>query len=73
MLIAFSLAFQQLRTILLLVLTNSEVQKLLSDFSLISRDLLARGASKAADSLAQIKRHVDETAPQDQFIMEGGT
>jgi hypothetical protein len=62
-------------TILSLVLTNSEVRKLLSDFSLIGRDLLARGASKAADSLRPDKdalAQVDDTAPQDQFITEGG-
>jgi hypothetical protein len=57
------------------VLTNSEVRKLLSDFSLIGRDLLTRGASKAADSLCtdqEALAHVDETAPQDQFVPEGG-
>jgi hypothetical protein len=69
------LAVRHLRTILSLVLTNSEVRKLLSDFSLIGRDLLARGASKATDSLRpdqEALAHVDETAPQDQFITEGG-
>ena len=69
------LAVRHLRTILSLVLTNSEVRKLLSDFSLIGRDLLARGASKAADSLRpdqEALAHVDETAPQDQFVTEGG-
>jgi len=68
-------AVQHLRTILSLVLTNSEVRKLLSDFSLIGRDLLARGAAKAADNLRPDKEalaHVDETAPHDQFITEGG-
>ena len=69
------LAVRHLRTILSLVLTNSEVRKLLSDFSLIGRDLLARGASKAADSLRpdqEALAHVDDSAPQDQFITEGG-
>jgi hypothetical protein len=33
------------------VCTNSEVQKLLSDFSLINCDLLACGAPKAAECL----------------------
>ena len=68
-------AVQHLRTILSLILTNSEVRKLLSDFSLIGRDLLARGASEAADRLRpdqQALSHVDETAPQDQFATEGG-
>jgi hypothetical protein len=43
-------AVRHLRTILSLILTNSEVRELLSDFSLIGRDLLARGASNPADS-----------------------
>jgi hypothetical protein len=50
-----------------LVLTNSEVHKLLSDFSPIGHDLLARGASNAADSLhsdPEALAHVDETAPR---------
>ncbi|KAF7965517.1 hypothetical protein HWV62_43076, partial [Athelia sp. TMB] len=66
---------QHLRTILSLVLTNSEVRKLLSDFSLIGRDLLARGAAKAADGLRpdqEALANVDQSAPNDQFITEGG-
>lgn len=68
-------AVQHLRTILSLVLTNSEVRKLLSDFSLIGRDLLARGAAKAADGLRpdqEALANVDQSAPNDQFITEGG-
>lgn len=68
-------AVQHLRTILSLVLTNAEVRKLMSDFSLIGRDLLARGASKAATNLRPTDeqlRHVDESGPRDQFITEGG-
>ncbi|KAJ3532461.1 hypothetical protein NMY22_g7739 [Coprinellus aureogranulatus] len=68
-------AVQHLRTLLTLVLTNSEVRKLLSDFSLIGRDLLAIGASKAASKIAPPEhemRKVDEAAPSDQFITEGG-
>jgi hypothetical protein len=56
-------------------LTNSEVCKLFSDFSLIARNLLARGASKAAQSLHpdnEAVARVDGSAPQDQFITEGG-
>jgi len=70
---SLSLAVRHLRTILSLVLTNYEIRKLLSDFSLIGRDL-ARGASKAADSLRLDQEALahDETAPQDQFITEGG-
>ncbi|KAF8874992.1 hypothetical protein BD779DRAFT_1450453 [Infundibulicybe gibba] len=68
-------AVRHLRTLLSLVLTNSEVRKLLSDFSLIGRDLLARGASKAAGAIApdaDALSRVDDTAPQDQFITRGG-
>jgi hypothetical protein len=75
MLMAFLLAVRQLRTILSLVLTNSEVRKFLSDFSLIGCDLLARGASKAADRLrpdSEALAHVNNSAPQDQFLTEGG-
>jgi hypothetical protein len=68
-------AVQHLRTLLSLVLTNSEVRKLLSDFTLIGRDLLAKGASKAAANIAPDQERmarVDHAAPQDQFITEGG-
>ncbi|KAL0948737.1 hypothetical protein HGRIS_008869 [Hohenbuehelia grisea] len=68
-------AVKHLRTLLNLVLTNSEARKLLSDFSVMGRDLLARGASKAADTLRPDEerlRRTDEAAPQDQFITEGG-
>ena len=75
MLIAFLLAVRHLHTILSLVLTNSKVRKLLSDFSLIGRDLLARDASKAAGRLrpdSEALAHVNDSAPQDQFLIEGG-
>ncbi|KDQ55295.1 hypothetical protein JAAARDRAFT_159347 [Jaapia argillacea MUCL 33604] len=68
-------AVKHLRTLLSLILTNSEVRKLLSDFSVIGRDLLAKGASKAAEALApdeEALRNVDQTAPDNQFITEGG-
>lgn len=58
-----------------LFFTNSEVRKLLNDFSLIGRDLLAKGAVKAAQTVgpsAEEMRTVDQTAPKDQFITEGG-
>jgi hypothetical protein len=45
-------AVQHLRAMLSLVFTNSEVRKLLPDFNLIVRDLLARGTENAAASLA---------------------
>ncbi|KAG2135159.1 hypothetical protein DEU56DRAFT_401150 [Suillus clintonianus] len=68
-------AVRHLRTILSLILTNSEVRKLLSDFSVIGRDLLAKGASKLAENLRPGEEelaHVDEAAPQDQFVTKGG-
>lgn len=68
-------AVKHLRTILNLILTNSEVRKLLSDFAVIGRDLLSISASKAASNIAPPQdrlSHVDETAPNDQFITEGG-
>jgi hypothetical protein len=68
-------AVRHLRTLLTLVLTNSEARKLLSDFSVIGRDLLAKGASKAASNIAPPEDRlatVDHTAPNDQFITEGG-
>ncbi|KAG2338803.1 hypothetical protein BDR05DRAFT_951623 [Suillus weaverae] len=68
-------AVRHLRTILSLILTNSEVRKLLSDFSVIGRDILAKGVSKVAESLRPGKEelaHVDEAAPQDEFVTEGG-
>jgi hypothetical protein len=68
-------AVKHLRTLLSLVLTNSEVRKLLSDFSVIGRDLLSRGAVKAAQAVAPPEdelRRVDQSAPNDQFITEGG-
>jgi hypothetical protein len=66
---------QHLRTILSLILTNSEVRKLLSDFSLIGRDLLALGASKVAEGLRpdpEALARVDDSSPQDKFVTEGG-
>ena len=64
-------AVKHLRTILSLILTNSEVRKLLSDFSLISRDLLSYSATKVADTLRpdpEALSRVDQPAPQSQFI-----
>ncbi|TCD61093.1 hypothetical protein EIP91_009046 [Steccherinum ochraceum] len=68
-------AVAHLRTLLSLIFTNAEVRKLLSDFSVIGRDLLARGASKVADHARpneEALRRVDESAPNDQFVTEGG-
>lgn len=69
-------AVEHLRTLLHLVLTNSEVRKLLTDFSLIGRDLLAKGASKAAGHIAPSEEqmaNVDEAAPSDRFESGGQT
>jgi len=68
-------AVRHLRTILSLILTNSEVRKLLFNFSLISRNHLACGASKAAERLcpdSETLARVDDSAPQDPFVTEGG-
>ncbi|KAF8890527.1 hypothetical protein CPB84DRAFT_1816344 [Gymnopilus junonius] len=68
-------AVKHLRTLLTLILTNSEVRKLLSDFSLIGRDLLSKGAVKVAETIAPNPdklAQVDQSAPNDQFITEGG-
>ena len=70
-------AVRHLRTILSLILTNSEARKLLSDFSVVGRDLLAKGAVKAAETLRPTEEQlakVDEPAPQDEFPgHKGGT
>lgn len=68
-------AVRHLRTILTLILTNSEVRKLLSDFSVIGRDLLAKGAAKAVEALRPTQEElarVNEPAPPDQFVSRGG-
>lgn len=75
--LTFSLpkATRHLRTLLNLVLTNSEARKLLSDFGVIGRDLLAKGATKVAEHLRPDEEQlakVDHTTPQDQFVTEGG-
>lgn len=68
-------AVGHLRTLLTLVLTNAEVRKLAADFAVVGRDLLARGAVKAAEALRPDEERlaqVDDTAPRDQFVTEGG-
>lgn len=63
-----------MRTLLHLILTNSEIRKLLSDFSVIGRDLLAKGAHKVADLVApneEALRQVDEPVPHGRFVSEG--
>jgi hypothetical protein len=68
-------AVKHLRTLLTLILTNSEVRKLFSDLSLIGRDLLAQGLAKASGGVApppEKMDKVDASAPRDEFITEGG-
>ncbi|RDX45619.1 hypothetical protein OH76DRAFT_1558936 [Lentinus brumalis] len=68
-------AVQHLRTLLSLVFTNAEVRKLVSDFGVIGRDLLARGAEKVATQARPSEdalRRVDEPGPEHTFISEGG-
>lgn len=68
-------AVQHLRTLLTLVLTNSEARKLFSDFAIIGRDMFATGAAKVAEIArppAERMKQVDDPAPPDQFVTEGG-
>ncbi|KIM39008.1 hypothetical protein M413DRAFT_447366 [Hebeloma cylindrosporum] len=68
-------AVKHLRTLLNLVLTNSEVRKLLSDFSVIGREVLSKGASKVASTIGPSEeelRNIDQSAPNDQFITKVG-
>ncbi|EIW62517.1 uncharacterized protein TRAVEDRAFT_112944 [Trametes versicolor FP-101664 SS1] len=68
-------AVQHLRTLLSLVFTNAEVRKLFSDFGVIGRDLVARGAEKLAEQARpdqEALRRIDEPAPEHKFISEGG-
>ncbi len=61
-------------TLLRVVLTTSEACKLLSDFSVVGRDL-SKSTVKAAKLIAldqEKLRRADESAPNDQFITEGG-
>ncbi|KAH7884057.1 hypothetical protein F5I97DRAFT_2046740 [Phlebopus sp. FC_14] len=68
-------AVYHLRTVLSLILTNSEVRKLLSDFSVIGRDLLAKGAVKVAERLRpeqEALAQVDKPAAEGEFVSKGG-
>ncbi|KAF8492864.1 hypothetical protein F5888DRAFT_1728342 [Russula emetica] len=68
-------AARHLRTLGDLIATNSEVRKILSDFSVIGRDILARTASHAAERVRpeqEALTKVDRPAPSDQFE-EGGS
>ncbi|KAJ7084656.1 hypothetical protein B0H15DRAFT_888282 [Mycena belliarum] len=63
-------AAHHLRTLLSIVLTNGEMRKLLTDAGTVGRDLLSKGAAKAAEAVAphpdQLQR-ADDPAPQDHF------
>ncbi|KAG8909986.1 hypothetical protein FRC00_009079, partial [Tulasnella sp. 408] len=68
-------AIANLRTLLTLVLTNSEARKLLSDIQLIGRDLFARGAIKAGEKARPTQEQlaqVDDAAPSDNFASSSG-
>ncbi|KAJ7494254.1 hypothetical protein B0H11DRAFT_930182 [Mycena galericulata] len=63
-------AAHHLRTLLSLILTNAEMRKLLADAGTVGRDLLAKGAVKAAEGIApdpEELRRADDPAPQDHF------
>ncbi|KAJ7651060.1 hypothetical protein FB45DRAFT_30202 [Roridomyces roridus] len=69
-------ASHHLRTLLNLFLTNGEMRKLITDAGILGRDLLAQGASKAAQSIApdaEQLRQADEAAPHDHFHAEDPT
>lgn len=69
-------AARHLRTLGDLIATNSEVRKILSDFSVIGRDILARTASHAAESVRpdhDALTKVDRPAPSDLFEAAGSS
>ena len=71
----FLLAVRHLRTLLSIILTNSEVRKLLSDISVIGVDILSKEATQLAQKIAPTDeqlRDVDRPAPDDEFISAGG-
>ncbi|TDL15269.1 hypothetical protein BD410DRAFT_778263 [Rickenella mellea] len=69
-------ALQHLRTLFSLVLTNAEMRKLLADFSIIGRDILARSATHVTDTVIRPDQDrlqkVDHPAPDSQFHTAGG-
>ena len=68
-------AASHLRTLGNLIATNSEVRKILSDFSVIGRDILVRTASHAAESVRPDQdglTNIDRPAPPDRFEAAGG-
>lgn len=68
-------AARHLRALGNLIATNREVRKILSDFSVIGRDILARTASNVANRIRPTQEaltQVDRLAPSDQFESAGG-
>ncbi|KAI0028014.1 hypothetical protein K488DRAFT_90191 [Vararia minispora EC-137] len=68
-------AAKHLRTLVNLLATNSEARKLLTDFSILGRDILARATVHVADMIRpgdEKLRQVDQSAPAHQFRTEGG-
>ncbi|KAL9715568.1 hypothetical protein Ac2012v2_000009 [Leucoagaricus gongylophorus] len=66
-------AARHLRTLLHIVLTNSEARKLFSDFSVIGRDLLSKSAAKASQTIAPSQdelRRADQAAPDHLFMTQ---
>ncbi|KAK0451135.1 uncharacterized protein EV420DRAFT_1561072 [Desarmillaria tabescens] len=57
-------ATRHVRTLVNLVLTNSEFRKLIKDFSVVGRDLAAKVIAPSAKQL----ENVDESAPEGHFV-----
>lgn len=71
----FSTAAAHLRTLITLFATNSEARKLLSDLGLVSRDLFATAAERAANKARPDQRdldQVDKEAPSGEWIGADG-
>lgn len=68
-------AATHLRTLLTLVLTNSEMRKVISDLGLVGRDLFASAAVRGAEKIRpddQELNQVDDEAPSGQWEGPGG-
>jgi len=69
-------AVEHLKTIAKLVFTNSEVRKLLSDITVLGRDVAADAAAKVAEVARpdeESLRKADEPAPDSQWIAPDGS
>ncbi len=72
----YDAAARHLRTLGNLIATNSEVRKMLSDFSVLGRDILARTVSHAAEAIRPNRdalTKVDQSAPSDHFETAGSS